>query len=82
MAQAKPLLRSNGSKARKAVTKVSAKKTTLQPLGSLKVSRLSSREAAPRVSMVKAGGYTVFGSPVQPVHLTVAQIADAIAELD
>lgn len=39
-------------------------------------------EAAPRVSMVTAGGYTVFGSPVQPAHRTTKQIAAAIAELD
>lgn len=38
--------------------------------------------ATPRVSMVTAGGYTVYGSPVQPKYRTARQIADAIAELD
>jgi len=36
----------------------------------------------PRVSMVTAGGYTVFSSPVQPMHRTKKQIAEAIADLD
>lgn len=37
---------------------------------------------AARVSVVKAGGYTVFGSPVRPAHLSAEQIAAAIADLD
>lgn len=36
----------------------------------------------PRVAKVTAGGYTVYGSPVQPKHRTARQIAEAIAELD
>ena len=36
----------------------------------------------PQVSVITAGGYTVFGSPVRPAHLTTEQIAEAIAELD
>jgi hypothetical protein len=39
-------------------------------------------QAVPRVSKVTAGGYTVYGSPVQPKYRTARQITDAIAELD
>jgi len=39
-------------------------------------------QAVPRVSVVTAGGYTVYGSPGKPVYRTVRQIAEAIAELD
>lgn len=38
--------------------------------------------AAPLVSRVTAGGFTVYGSPVQPKYRTTKQIAEAIAELD
>jgi hypothetical protein len=54
----------------KAGLKKTAAKGTAQPL------------TASRVSVVTAGGYTVYGSPVQPVYRTARQIADAIAELD
>lgn len=39
-------------------------------------------QTVPRVSIVSAGGYTVYGSPGKPVYRTARQIAEAIAELD
>jgi len=52
--------------------KVSARKSVVkQP----------ARSAISRLSKVTAGGYTVFGSPVEPVHRTKQQIVAAIAEL-
>lgn len=59
---------------RSAAAKAAAKKA------SAKAARRA--QDVPRVSKVTAGGYTVYGSPVQPKVLTTRQIAEAIAELD
>lgn len=70
---------------------VAAKKASRAAAGhalSVAVKRMSRQKDAlgsrdvPRVSVITAGGYTVFGSPVRPAHLTTEQIAEAIAELD
>jgi hypothetical protein len=65
-----PRARGRGAPARPAAKKAAAKKLAQR------------RESAPRVSVVTAGGYTVFGSPVQPAHRTTKQIAAAVADLD
>ncbi len=44
--------------------------------------KASAARGVPLVSVTTAGGYTVFGSPVRPAHLTTEQIARAIADLD
>ena len=71
---------------------VAAKKATRAALGkrvALGTAKHVSRQkkaailrGVPHVSVTTAGGYTVFGSPVRPAHLTTEQIAQAIAELD
>ena len=72
---------------------VPAKKAALPASGKRVVSKPAVKRAllkkkpppgssAPHVSVITAGGYTVFGSPVRPAHLTSEQIAQAIAELD
>ena len=71
---------------------VAAKKAALSAPGkrvALGAAKRASRQkkaavsrSVPRVSVITAGGYTVFGSPVRPAHLTTEQIAQAIAELD
>ena len=59
----------------RAVPKAAAKRASLKK-------RPAVTHSAPHVSVITAGGYTVFGSPVRPAHLTTEQIAEAIAELD
>ena len=72
---------------------VPAKKATPPAAGKRVAPKAAAKRAAlkrkpvlarnvPRVSVITAGGYTVFGSPVRPAHLTTEQIAQAIAELD
>lgn len=68
---------------KKAATSKAAKRAALKPVvKNTFAKKVSRHQAVPRVSMVTAGGYTVFGSPVQPAHRTTRQIAEAIAELD
>lgn len=64
----------SSASARRAVPKAATKRVSSGR-------KLAARDA-PHVSVITAGGYTVFGSPVQPAHLTTEQIAQAIAELD
>ena len=72
---------------------VPAKKTTSPAAGKRVAPKAAAKRVAlkkkpvparnvPHVSVITAGGYTVFGSPVRPAHLTSEQIAQAIAELD
>ena len=77
------LLKKSAVAAKKATRAASGKRAVLgTATHASRQKKAAVSRSVPHVSVITAGGYTVFGSPVRPAHLTTEQIAQAIAELD